>query len=112
MRCRPLTERARVGEIADLARHRHFFWQVAVVSGLSDQATLQGGSAVILFSRKKGESIVLGDDIILTVIEIRDDKVRLGVELPKDGTVHRREVYEAIRRLEQKEPSVTPSSEG
>jgi carbon storage regulator len=51
---------------------------------------------VVLISRKKGESIVLGDDIILTVIEIREDKVRLGVELPHDGTVLRREVYDAI----------------
>jgi len=49
----------------------------------------------------KNESIVLGDDIILTVIEIRGDKVRLGVEHPKGVTVHRREVYEAI--LSQKE---------
>ena len=53
---------------------------------------------MIVFPRKKGESIVLDGDIILTVIEIRGDKVRLGVELPKDGTVHRREVYEALRQ--------------
>jgi carbon storage regulator len=56
---------------------------------------------VFLVSRMKNESIVLGDDIILTVIEIRGDKVRLGVEHPKGVTVHRREVYEAI--LSQKE---------
>jgi carbon storage regulator len=67
---------------------------------------------VILISRMKDESIVLGDDIILTVIEIRGDKVRLGVEHPKGVTVHRREVYEAICRAEQREPIVTPSSEG
>ncbi len=56
---------------------------------------------MFLVSRMKNESIVLGDDIILTVIEIRGDKVRLGVEHPKGVTVHRREVYEAI--LSQKE---------
>ena len=56
---------------------------------------------MFLVSRRKNESIVLGDDIILTVIEIRGDKVRLGVEHPKGVTVHRREVYEAI--LSQKE---------
>ena len=56
---------------------------------------------MIVIPRKKGESIVIGDDIILTVIEIRGDKVRLGVEHPKGVTVHRREVYEAI--LSQKE---------
>ena len=48
--------------------------------------------------RKKGESIVIGDDIILTVVEIKEDRVRLGVEYPPDATVHRKEVYEAIHR--------------
>ena len=65
---------------------------------------------MILISRMKDESIVLDGDIILTVIEISGDKVRLGIELPAGGTVHRMEVYEAIRRFEQ--PIVTPSSEG
>ena len=51
---------------------------------------------MIVIPRKKGESVVINDDIILTVIEIRGDKVRLGVEHPKGVTVHRREVYEAI----------------
>ncbi len=51
---------------------------------------------MITLPREKGESIVLGDNIILTAIEIRGDKVRLGVELPKKATLHRREVYEAI----------------
>ena len=66
---------------------------------------------MIVISRIKGERLVLGDDIILTVIETRGDKVRLGVELPQGGTVHRAEVYEAICRSEQKEPIVTPSTE-
>ena len=43
-----------------------------------------------------GESIVINDDIILTVIKVRGDEVRLGVEYPKGVTVHRHEVYEAI----------------
>jgi carbon storage regulator len=67
---------------------------------------------VFLVSRMKDESIVLGDDIILTVIEVRGDKVRLAVEHPKGVTVQRREVFEAIRRVEQREPMVTPSTEG
>jgi carbon storage regulator len=95
-----------------IARHRHCYWKFAVGSGLSDRATLQGGSAVILISRTKDESIVLGDDVILTVIEIRGDKVRLAIEHPKGVTVHRQEVYEAICRAEQREPIVMPSSEG
>jgi carbon storage regulator len=65
---------------------------------------------VIVIPRNKGESVVLGDDIILTVIEIKGDKVRLGVEHPMDVTVHRAEVYEAIRCQEQERAMVTPST--
>jgi carbon storage regulator len=53
---------------------------------------------VIVIPRKNGESVVIGDDIILTVIEVRGDKVRLGVEHPKAVRVHRGEVFEAILR--------------
>jgi len=62
------------------AKHQLFFRLVAEGSGFSHPTTLQGGSAVIVIPRKKGESVVINDDIILTVIEIRGDKVRLGVE--------------------------------
>jgi carbon storage regulator len=51
---------------------------------------------MLVLSRKKNESIIICDNITVTVIEIRGDKVRLGIEAPKDVTVHRREVYEAI----------------
>jgi carbon storage regulator len=53
---------------------------------------------MLVLSRKKNESIVINDDIVITVVEIRGDKVRLGVEAPKEVPVHRNEVYEAIRR--------------
>ncbi len=56
---------------------------------------------MIVFPRKKGESVLLGDDIIVTVIEVRGDKVRLGIEHPKGVTVHRLEVYEAIRSQQE-----------
>lgn len=53
---------------------------------------------MIVFSRKQNESLIINDDIIVTVVDIRGDKVRLGVEAPKEIAVHRHEVYEAIRR--------------
>lgn len=53
---------------------------------------------MLVLSRKKNEQIVLGDDVTITVIEIRGDKVRLGVEAPNSLPVHRREVYEAIQQ--------------
>ncbi len=56
---------------------------------------------MLVLSRKKNESIVINDDITIVVVEIRGDKVRLGIEAPKEVPVHRNEVYEAIRRSEQ-----------
>jgi carbon storage regulator len=52
---------------------------------------------MLVLSRKKNESIIINDHITVTVVEIRGDKVRLGIDAPKDVTVHRREVYEAIQ---------------
>lgn len=53
---------------------------------------------MLVLSRKKNESIVINNDIRIVVVEIRGDKVRLGVEAPREVPVHRREVYEAIQR--------------
>jgi carbon storage regulator len=52
---------------------------------------------MLVLSRKKNESIIINDHITVTVVEIRGDKIRLGIDAPKDVTVHRREVYEAIQ---------------
>src|SRR5436309_2768846 len=58
--------------------------------------TSEGYTPMLVLSRKKNESIVINNDIIITVVEIRGDKVRLGIVAPKDVPVHRQEVYEAI----------------
>ena len=55
---------------------------------------------MLVLSRKKNESIVIDNDITIVVVEIRGDKVRLGIEAPKEIPVHRREVYDAIKRNE------------
>ncbi|PQO33742.1 carbon storage regulator CsrA [Blastopirellula marina] len=64
---------------------------------------------MLVLSRKKNESIVINNDITIVVVEIRGDKVRLGVEAPKEVPVHRREVYDAIKRNEngQSEPDAS-----
>ena len=53
---------------------------------------------MLVLSRKKNESIVINNDITIVVVDIRGDKVRLGVEAPKEVPVHRCEVFDAIQR--------------
>jgi carbon storage regulator len=55
---------------------------------------------MLVLSRKINETIVINDNIVITVVDIRGDKVRLGIEAPKDVPVHRQEVYDAIKRAE------------
>ncbi len=62
---------------------------------------------MLVLSRKKNEAIVINNDITIVVVEIRGDKVRLGVEAPKEVPVHRREVYDAIQRSQAAEDGVT-----
>ena len=57
---------------------------------------------MLVLSRQKDESIVIGDDVEITIVDVRGDKVRLGITAPKHITVHRREVYDAIQREKAK----------
>ena len=57
---------------------------------------------MLVLSRQKDESIIIGDDVEITIVDVRGDKVRLGITAPKHISVHRREVYDAIQR-EKKE---------
>jgi carbon storage regulator len=67
---------------------------------------------MLVLSRKKNESIVINNDITIVVVEIRGDKVRLGVEAPKEVPVHRREVYDAIKRNSSTEAAPDDASTG
>lgn len=53
---------------------------------------------MLVLSRRKDETIVIGDNVLITVVDIRGDSVRLGINAPKDIPVYRKEVYEAIQR--------------
>ena len=57
---------------------------------------------MLILSRRRNESIMIGDKIVVTVVDIRGDKVRLGIEAPIEIPVHRREIYEAIQRENSK----------
>ena len=57
---------------------------------------------MLVLTRRINESIVINDDISVLVVEIRGDRVRLGIEAPKDVVVHRKEIYDAIKEPTEK----------
>ncbi len=59
---------------------------------------------MLVLSRKKDESIVINDNIVITVVEIRGDKVRLGIQAPREVPIHRQEIFEMIRSEQNVEP--------
>jgi carbon storage regulator len=63
---------------------------------------------MLVLSRQRDQSIVISDNIVVTVVDVRGDKVKLGIEAPQDVTVHRREVYEAILRENQQAAKLRP----
>jgi carbon storage regulator len=64
---------------------------------------------MIVISRRKNEALMINDDITIVVVEIRGDKVRLGVELPREVSLHRGEVYDAIRRNQEPQEITAPT---
>src|SRR6476659_5257928 len=64
--------------------------------------------SMLVLSRQRDETIMIGDDIEVTVVDIRGDKVRLGINAPKEISVHRKEVYDAIRRENRAAAQVKP----
>lgn len=64
---------------------------------------------MLVLSRQRDESIMIGDNIEITIVDIRGDKVRLGIEAPTEIPVHRQEVFEAIQRENLKAARMTPA---
>lgn len=63
---------------------------------------------MLVLSRQRDETIMIGDDVEITVVDIRGDKVRLGITAPRHIQVHRKEVYEAIKRENEQAAKMTP----
>ena len=64
---------------------------------------------MLVLSRHRDESIMIGDDVVVTIVDIRGDKVRLGIDAPTSIPVHRQEVYEAIQRENQQAAKTDPT---
>jgi carbon storage regulator len=56
---------------------------------------------VLILTRRVGENVIVGDDIIISVIEVRGDAVRIGIQAPRSVSVHREEVYQELQRANQ-----------
>ena len=63
---------------------------------------------MLVLSRQRDESIMIGDNIVVTIVDIRGDKVRLGINAPTEIPVHRQEIYEAIQRENIRASRVEP----
>jgi len=69
---------------------------LAVIEAGNDQHKKE--SKMLVLSRQRDESIMIGDDVEITIVDVRGDKVRLGINAPRSIAVHRKEIYEAIQR--------------
>lgn len=63
---------------------------------------------MLVLSRQRDETIMIGDDVEVTIVDIRGDKVRLGITAPRSIQVHRKEVYDAIKRENQQAAGLSP----
>jgi len=64
---------------------------------------------MLVLSRYSDEKIHIGDNIVITVVEVRGDRVRIGIDAPRDVAVHRQEIFEAIRREERRDANLVVS---
>ena len=65
---------------------------------------------MLVLSRKKNERIVIGDNVVITVVDIRGDRVRLGIEAPQEIPIHRSEVHAAIQMEQSSTKEQSPST--
>ncbi|MDR3492831.1 MAG: carbon storage regulator CsrA [Gammaproteobacteria bacterium] len=63
---------------------------------------------MLILTRRVGETLIIGDDVVITVLGIKGNQVRIGINAPKDVSVHREEIYQRI----QQEKNATPTGSG
>jgi len=66
---------------------------------------------MLILTRRVGETLMIGDEVTVTVLGVKGNQVRIGVNAPKDVAVHREEIYERIKRERAGEPIVHPAAQ-
>ncbi len=66
---------------------------------------------MLVLSRQRDESIIIGDNVEIIIVDVRGDKVRLGITAPKEIPVHRREIYDAIQREKKQKQELEEQQE-
>ena len=70
---------------------------------------MERGTRMLVLTRRAGESVMIGDDVVITVLEARGDVIRLGIRAPRDVRVHREEVYRELQAANRE--AASPSDE-
>jgi carbon storage regulator len=65
---------------------------------------------MLILTRRVGETVMIGDDVTITVLGVKGNQVRVGINAPKSVAVHREEIYERIKREQQPEPQESPDA--
>jgi carbon storage regulator len=65
---------------------------------------------MLVLTRKAGESVMIGDDVVVTVLEARGDVIRIGIKAPRDVQVHREEVYQELKDVNREAASPTDAA--
>jgi carbon storage regulator len=73
----------------------------AVVKPLGLELQQQGDGKMLILTRRVGETLMIGDEVTVTVLGVKGNQVRIGVNAPRDVTVHREEIYERIKQEQQ-----------
>ena len=75
---------------------------------MTKEEFLRKRCCMLVLSRKRDESIIIGENIVLTIVDIRGDKVRLGIQAPATVPVHRKEVHDAMKRESERAGETSP----
>lgn len=65
---------------------------------------------MLILTRRVGETVMIGDDVTITVLGVKGNQVRVGINAPKNVAVHREEIYERIKREQQPERAAQPDA--